>query len=319
VAEEYILFRAWQYYEVPRRIAALAARFRPEAIVTISHVSGWLCAWQLAADRRIPFHMVAHDDLVYANRFPRWSRGWAERKFGEAYRAARSRLCISEAMAEEYERRFGAAGTVIYPTRGIATPAASAVAPRVSRALPSLTFAYAGSINSAEQFDQIIAFAGVAAAAGHRLIAYSPQHAALRDHAGQASAVDLRAPLPPADLARRLSDEADCLLLPQPFTEAERAVSAMSFPSKWVDYSGIGLPMLVWAPSWSVSADFAARHPGSVELVTSADAREVAAAIDRLAGAPAYRVSLAEHVLELGARAFAPATAWHTFWTALRS
>jgi hypothetical protein len=319
VGEEYILFRAWKYFEVPRRIAAIATLFRPDAILTISHVSGWLCAWQLAADRGVPLHIVAHDDLVYASRFPRWARSWAERKFGEAYRAARSRLCISEAMAEQYAGRFGAPGTVLYPTRGRGQQLFTTIAPRVSRTTSTLTFAYAGSINSPEQFAQILAFAGAAGAGGHRVIAYTPQEPALRGRAAAVPALDLRAPLLPGELPARLRDEADCLLLPQPFDDAERAVSAMSFPSKWVDYSGVGMPMLVWAPGWSVSADFAARHPGCVELVTSSDERAVAAAIERLAGAPDYRVRLAERVMALGAEAFAPETAWRTFWTALQS
>src|SRR5918993_1300209 len=88
IAEEYILWRAWRYYEVPRAIANVATLFKPDCILTVSHVSAWLCAWQLAAERRIPLHMVVHDDYVYANRFPRWSRNWAEKKFGHAYRAA---------------------------------------------------------------------------------------------------------------------------------------------------------------------------------------------------------------------------------------
>ena len=49
VAEEYVLWRAWRYYEVPAAIARIATMFKPQAILTISHVSGWLAAWQLAA------------------------------------------------------------------------------------------------------------------------------------------------------------------------------------------------------------------------------------------------------------------------------
>jgi hypothetical protein len=37
VAGEYILWRAWRYYEVPWPIANIATLFRPDAILTISH------------------------------------------------------------------------------------------------------------------------------------------------------------------------------------------------------------------------------------------------------------------------------------------
>jgi hypothetical protein len=317
IAEEYVLYRAWKYYQVPRQIANIATLFKPEAILTISHVSGWLCAWQLARRRGIPLHIVVHDDLVYGNRFPRWASRWAERKFGEAYRTARSRLCVSDALSAAYEARFGAPGSVLYPTRGATQPVAEAVAPRVAQPTSSLVFAYGGSINTAEQFDQMLVFARVAGAAGHRLLVYTPQESALRDRAAGVRSLDLRPAIPPAELKERLCAEADCLLLPQAFDESERAIASMSFPSKWVDYSAIGLPVLVWAPAWSVSADFAARQPGCAEVVTSPDEEQLAAALARLAASPGLRVQLAERILATGHQVFAPETGWHALWTAV--
>lgn len=316
IAEEYILFRAWKYYRVPRAIANIATLFKPEAILTISHVSAWLCAWQLAANRGLPLHIVAHDDGVYASRFPAWSRGWAERKFGEAYRAAQSRLCISDTMAETYERRYGVPGTVLYPTResGQVVPD---VAPRVSRPNGPLVFAYGGSVNTPGQLEQLVTFARVAGTAGHRLRVYTPQHELFRHVARETPSLDLRAPLPSAELIARLRDEADCLLLPQPLDEAERVLASTAFPTKWADYSCIGLPLVVWAPPWSSSARFVARHEGCAELVTTASDADLAACIARVAGSWSYRAQLAERLLAAGRDAFAPEAAWRTLRHAL--
>jgi len=316
VAEEYILWRAWRYYKVPAAIARIATRFKPEAILTISHVSAWLAAWQLAEQRRIPFHVIAHDDLVYSSRFPQWSRAWAGRKFGQAYRAAASRFCISDTMADAYQQRFGAAGRVIYPTfKDMAeTPA---INPRSGR---PLTFGYGGSLNSASDIDQIVAFARVAGARGHRVMAYTPQYQLLSERAAAAGvSLDARAPIHSDEFKRRCREEADCLLLPQSLEYRDLPLVSTAFPSKWADYATLGLPVVVWAPPQSSSARFVSEHPGCAALVTSSDPGQLAPIFERLERAPDYRRDLAERLLETGRTAFSPQAAWQTFRSAITS
>ncbi len=318
VAEEYILWRAWRYYEVPWRIANIATMFRPDAILTISHVSGWLGAWQLALRRRIPFHLIAHDDLAYVSRFPAWSRPWVEARFGDAYRAARSRLCISDSMAEIYQQRFGAPGTVLYPTtKAVRT---QGVSPRILEDRQSLTFAYGGSLNSPSDLEHLVTFARVAAVNGHTLVAYTPQHAALAARAAAAGVtLDARAPIHSDLLVPRLRAEADCLLLPQSMAPQDRMLVATAFPTKWADYSTVGLPLLAWAPPHSSSARFVAAHPGCAELVITTDPAELAAAIQRIQESSAHRQRLAESLLRAGASWFAPEAGWRQLRDALTS
>jgi hypothetical protein len=318
VAAEYILWRAWKYYEVPPPIANIATIFKPDAILTISHVSAWLCAWQLAERRRIPLHIIAHDDADYANRFPRWSWAWAEDKFGQAYRAAQSRFCISDTMAEIYQDRFGVPGSVIYPTRA-AGIGDVVVAPRVTRPGRELVFGYGGSINSQPQLEQILEFARLAGQSGHRLIAYTPQHETLRAVAAAVPSFELRAPVPSTALGGVLREAVDCLFLPQPLDDSERVAAATAFPSKWADYSSFGLPLLVWAPPWSASARFVQKHPRAAELVTTAHPEEVVQAIERLAQSTGHRVELAEGLLAEGRTVFSPDAAWRTFRDALQA
>jgi len=316
IAEEYILWRAWRYYEVPWQIANIANMFRPDAILTISHVSGWLGAWQLAQRRRIPFHLIAHDDLAYVSRFPAWSRAWVEARFGDAYRAARSRLCISDTMAEVYELRFGAPGLVIYPTHK-GGPVRD-VSPRVSKSATKLTFAYGGSINSRSDLQHITAFARIAGARGHRLVAYSPQHAELAAlSADGGGVIDARPPIPSDLLLSRLRDEADCLFLPQSMTPQDHWLVTTAFPTKWADYATVGLPVLVWAPAHSSSARFIRTHPGCAELVTSTEIADVDDAIGRLESSPAHRQRLAQGLLRAGLESFSPEAAWQQFRMAL--
>lgn len=320
LAEGYCLLRALRYYMVPRPIARIANAFQPGAILTVSHVGGWLCAWQLAVNLGIPFHLIAHDDGAYAERFPPWSRQWAERKFAEAYRAARSRFCISDGMREGYTARYGVPGSVMYPIRDTGDAAGLAVAPRVSRPVSALTFAYAGSIDGGVGLlEQIRAFAREAAARGHRLVVYSPQYATLRAlPAAESLGIEAREPVSPSELLTRLRDEADCLLLPQLFGERVRDLAAMAFPSKWADYSASGLPVLVWAPPGSSSERFVRSHPECAELVTGRDPAALGSAIERLE-APSHRSQLAGALLRVGRESFSPEAAWQQFKLAVSS
>lgn len=317
VAEEYVLWRAWRYYELPRAIEQIATMFKPDAILSISHVSGWLAGWQLALQRRIPFHLIVHDDFVYQSRFPAWSAAWAERRFGDAYRDASGRFCISDTMVEIYRERFGVPGAVIYPTHNGKRDNRE-ISPRVGRASAALTFAYGGSINSATDMDQLVAFARVVSARGHRLIAFSPQHAQLAARAAAAGvAIETHAPVHSDELMVRLRADADCMVLPQSMVEADRPWVATAFPSKWADYSTLGLPVVVWAPPASSSARFVSEHPGCAELVTRVDPSAVDFAIARLEASADYRRSLAETLLALSRDVFAPQAAFERFRSVL--
>jgi hypothetical protein len=317
LAEEYVLWRAWRYYEVPRAIEQIATMFRPDAILSISHVSGWLAAWQLALQRRIPFHLIVHDDFVYKSRFPAWSRGWAERKFGDAYRDASGRFCVSDTMAEAYRARFGVPGAVIYPTHN-GKRGYQGISPRVDRAAGALTFAYGGSLHGATDLDQMVTFARAVTARGHRVMAFSPQHVQLASRAAAAGvAVEAHAPVHSDELMARLRADADCLFLPQSMIETDRPWVETAFPSKWADYSTLGLPLLVWAPPASSSARFIAEHPGCAELVTGADASALDPAIAHLEASAGHRRFLAETLLAVSRDAFDPRAAFERFGSAL--
>lgn len=315
----YCTWITWNYYRLPLAVRRAAAAFRPEATLSVSQTGGWVGAWQLAAKAKIPFHLLAHDDYAYSAYLPARFRPWAERNFAVAYRAAHSRFCISPAMAEVYERRYGVPGQVMYPIRDIANPVFTDVAPRALATKSSLTFGYAGSIHGEPNLRQVAAFAQAARARGHRLLVYSPQHAALKALAGtDAIGLDVRAPLPTsAELMGRLRTEADVMLVTGSFDPLNRSVETTLFPSKLADYSAVGLPIIVWAPPFASITRFVREHPESADVVTDADATSLHLAMDRLAASPARRRQLGEAMIRLGRRFFAPEAAREMFHRAL--
>lgn len=317
VSAEYLLWRAWRYYEVPAAISHIATFFKPDAILSISHVSAWLAGWQLAVSRRVPLHLIVHDDYVFANRFPRWAQGWATRQFAEAYQQAAGRFCISPEMADAYQARFGVPAEVIYPTHN--GHVQSSVSERVVRGGGAMTFAHAGSLNSPSDVEQVVSFAAAAAARGHRVISYSPQHTFLRDRATAENVViDARAPVHSDELKSRLRDEVDCMVLPQSFASADADMVRTAFPTKWSDYTTLGVPLLIWSPTASSSARFVREHPGCAELVTAEDPAALSDAIKRLESSASYRRELAEGALRTGQDVFSPTAAWTTFHRVLR-
>ena len=94
-----------------RPLPRLLAGFGPEAVMTVAHGYTWVTAARFAAERGVPLHLVCHDDWPAA--VPSTVRNRVDREFGDVYRQAASRLCVSPQMVSAFERRYGATGTVL--------------------------------------------------------------------------------------------------------------------------------------------------------------------------------------------------------------
>ena len=313
----YCLWHFWRHNQILPLLTKVADLFQPEAVLSVSHVNAWLSAWRLSVARSIPFHLIAHDDYAFTQLLPKIARPWAERRFAEAYRGARSRFCISPAMAEIYRQRYDEPAEVMYPIRDLATSSYDQIACRTIHATGSLTFAYAGSIHGESTFSQIISFARITGELGHRMLVFTPQYIDLAARAKAASVLlDARAPLPVEELFDRLRKEADCLVVVQSH-DADRLEISTLFPTKFADYSATGLPIIVWAPVYSALVDFLKEYADCAELVTDANVDLVRLAIMRLAASPERRRQLAKNAMQIGKNCFSPEIAWTLFKAAL--
>jgi glycosyltransferase involved in cell wall biosynthesis len=314
----YCAWISWRLNAVPRWSLDLVREFRPHAVLTISQTSGWILAWRIAQRANLPLFMLAHDDHVYFRHLPRSMWPWAQRRFADAYRHSARRFCISEFMAKEYQQRFGVPAETLLPSRDPMNPVFKDPAPQTYSAKTALTFAFAGSIHGNSGLRQLLDFGRVAAANGHTLIVYSPQHEQLSRFAAGAAGLDIRPPISSAKLAENLREEADCLLVTGSFdSDLCDEVSAL-FPSKVADYSAIGLPLIAWAPKYASIARFIRGHGHVAELVTDADPQTLAPALLRLAASPQLRQSLARSIIDVGLREFSPESAWDKFSGHLR-
>ncbi len=305
-------YSAWLILTAPFRTGTLGQRlgdFQPEAVLTVAHGYGWLAAAAWAAKRRVPLHLIVHDDWLTFVSAPAWLRPWIARQFGRVYRQAASRLCVSPAMAEEYERRFGVPGTVLYPGRGPEDDSDDTAKPPVAGAVARpFTLGYAGVIGSASYEQSLLQAAAALATIGGRLLIYSPsgmRPAVAAEIARQALPVDWRAARPSGEVIRILRREADALFVPMSF----RAGGIGQHPP---EFSRANSPT---TPAWgcrcsSTDRRFVRRSAGRGKTPAppwpspTPPGPDLAAAIGRLAGDPAHRLHLAEGAAVAGEKYF---------------
>jgi len=99
------------------RLERLVCDFSPEAVLTVAERYTWLAGAQFAEDAGLPLHLIIHDHWLSLLDAYSGIKPWLDRRFGRVYRRAASRLCVSPFMEEEYRRKYGAAGEVLYPSR----------------------------------------------------------------------------------------------------------------------------------------------------------------------------------------------------------
>lgn len=312
-------YSAWLGRRAPARAASvpsLLGAFAPQAILTVAHGYTWLTAARYAAGANLPLHLIVHDD------WPRMvrpsARATLERSFTGVYRQAVSRLCTSPFMAEEYERRYGAGGTVLLPARAPGLEAFDGVAPRLERTNQGITVAFAGTVNSDGYVALLRAIAEQVGDRGGRLLIYGPLTAEQAvSHGLDQPHVQLEGLLPSDQLLHRLRADADVLFVPMSFAPDEQWNMRIAFPSKLTDYTAVGLPLLICGPGDCSAVRWANANPGVAAVVTSPDASVLGPVVDRLAGDAGYRRQLAAAAQSIGRRDFSAEAAEAIFHAAL--
>ena len=292
--------------------------FAPEAVLTVAEGCNWLAAAQLARDARLPLHLIVHDHWlslldVYPAIKPR-----LDRRFGRLYRQAASRLCVSPFMEEEYRRKYGVGGQVLYPSRPKDCPSPDRPPQTYNKNGRPLVGAYAGRILIAGYARLIAELANCLQKRGGTLLLFAPNSASeLRSWGLDLTSVFHQGQVDPGELISRLRNEADFVFVPMAF-DAEGADYNMrvSFPSKLVDYTATGLPLLIWGPGDCSAVRWAQVHAPVAEVVTSEDVGQIGAALERLEQ-PQHRQRLGSAAAEVGDKLFAYENCIATFFRAV--
>ncbi|HEU4509314.1 MAG TPA: glycosyltransferase [Pyrinomonadaceae bacterium] len=274
-----------------------------EGVLTVAHGFGWLAAAGVARAKNVPLHLMVHDDWPRVADIAPAFRSWLDEQFAGVYRQAKSRFCVSPAMARAYSERYGERAEVIYPSR--ARDCREFTEPPARNDRP-FTMAFAGTINSQGYVEALHALQAALKTVSGRLIVFGPQR--IED-------ADFRGLLDADKLLMCLREEADALFVPMSFDAADRANMELAFPSKLADYTATGLPLLIYGPSYCSAVAWARENEGVAEIVESP--ADLNAAIDRLANDRAHRLALGRRALDAGRKYFSHAQVQQTFIRAL--
>ena len=317
------LSRLYQWYILARapaslhRLRRLTSGFGPGAVLTVTVGAAWRAAAALASNLGLPLYVVLHDDwrvnLELPVRLQRIAEGW----FAQVYRQAAGRFVVSPYMAAEFERRYGGAATVLYPSRAKEATVFEAPPERIRDAVAVHRFVYAGSVFP--RYAELLAqFARVLRQYNATLTLYCPLQAEEVPLLGlDLPNVQVRPAVPTAELTARLRDDADVLVLPMSFHAADRANIELAFPSKLADYTAAGLPIFIWAPPYSSAARWANEHPGVAALVDVQSDAALQSELDQLVHSWERRWRLGQKALRVGESMFAHERVRDVFYAAL--
>jgi glycosyltransferase involved in cell wall biosynthesis len=315
------LYSAWLHWKAClqwKKVQRLVERFRPEALVTVVHGYGWICAARMAEASQIPLHLIIHDDWPRLCALPKPLRPLMEKTFRHIYRQAASRLVASPGMLEAYEKETGVRGKVLYPSRAPGGPVYPSPPDRLRAPLPSPTFAYAGTINTPGYARALRTLAEVLLGLNARLLIFGPLTQADANANGlDLPNVELKGMLKSAELIHRLHQEADVLFVPMSFDAVDRVNMRMGFPSKFTDYSAATLPLLVWGPEDCSAIVWCRSEPGSFTAVTEDSPTALSQACRSLISDGELRMKQAQDSADIGERCFSPQAAEELFKSCL--
>ena len=300
------------------RIPPLLADFLPEAVLTVAHGYSWLTAAAFAQEWGLPLHLIVHDDWPRIAQLPQFMRRWLDRRFCQVYRQAASRLCVSPFMVEEYERRYGVRGTLLYPSRAVDAPKFTLPPERLSGTVRPLVFAFGGSVNTVGHVRTLCQLADVLQPIGAQLHLYGPINETDIKRMGLLRAnVQLRGLLPAQEFISRMRSEVDVLFLPMSFAPEDRANMSLCFPSKLTDYTAAGLSIFIYGPEYSSAVRWARENPGIAMIATTEDSAHLAETVRQIAGDAANRNALGARALEVGESYFSGEAARNILYAAL--
>jgi glycosyltransferase involved in cell wall biosynthesis len=299
-----------------RSISRLVRDFRPEAVVTVAWGYVWATAAAYAEHHRLPLHLIVHDDWPQVDVHGKFEKAQRQKQLKRWYPMAASRLCVSPFMAEEYERRYGAEGDVLYPSRSRDGLSFNTPSELLQGNCKPFTVAFAGSI----YWEYARALQRLALALRRRsgrVIVYG--RGVSKDDCPFLCEpnIEMRGKADARELIQQCRDEAHAIYVPMSYRPEDRMIVETGFPSKLTDATAIGIPLIIDGPEYCSAVIWAQANPKVAEIITDASIDSLTQAIERLQ-IPAHRIQLATEAIRLGAEYFDWKTAVRIFLKTLR-
>lgn len=298
------------------RVPKLVEDFRPEAVLSVVFGYSWVAAARYAERAGLPLHLIIHDEDAKLALRQSFEGRLIDRRLRQWYPKAVSRLCVSPYMADEYCRRYGEAGDVLYPSRSADALVYEAPPDRLSGPCDPFTLVFAGTI----YHDYARAIQRAARAlqrVGGRILVYGVKPNDGVDCILKELNIELKGRVSPEELIRSCHEEGHAIFVPMSYSEKDRQNMEVSFPSKLADCTATGLPILIDGPDYCSAVRWARDNRGAAEVVTQDSVDALVAAIDRLRN-PAIRLERAREAIRWGKLYFAHDVAVSLLYRKLR-
>lgn len=287
-------------------------RFQPEAIVTVWHGGGWIRAFGVARRHRLPLALIVHDEATTSlHALPRRFERWRQSVLGRFYRSASVRFCISPEMASEYRGRHGISSRVLTPSLSMGAEIPAGARPQTARR--PQTFLYAGSIHSSGIRDTLAALGGRVGGCGGRLVIFTTASENLRgDPRFCRAGIEVKDIVPSEKLVAFIREKADVLVA---IVDASIGPNGrLLFPTKLVEYTAHGLPILLFAPAGSAASNWAmGSNARALSIPQPCTDDELGGALSALGDDALLRRSLANAALDAARSTFAHGVVFDVF------
>ncbi len=301
-----------------RQVKQLVEKYQPEAILTVMHGFSWLTAAIVARKYDIPLHVIIHDDWVSVNQMPNLFQSQIRKDFGEVYKQATRRYCVSVYMEEMYCQQYGVKGTILHCSREYLSPEFDKPPEKANNISKGITVAYAGSLYLQGYIASLVKLAEFLQKFDGRLLLYSSFDEQMVNKVGLAKDnVIVRPFIPAQKLVETLRKEADVLYAPMTFEKKYYVNMRVAFPSKLAEYTATGLPILIWGPPYCSAVHWAKENSGIAEVIDNPNVDALEPAIQRLASDPQYRYQMGMKAIEVGKQFFSHATVSQKFFSNL--
>ncbi len=283
------------------RLRRCCKKLGARAIHAVPHAgTDFSIAHEVARDLSLPFFLSVHDDLAYTAGSASNTR---EAAMQSAWHDAAACFVISDALGEEYCRRYGAREFKVV-TDGLTSPGSVRLFSR-----KSLRIYFMGLFHMTYERNLRALLEGLA------LLEPSPNIILRCEHIRREVLIGFNhvTVLPFADEAQvqRDLESADLLYMPMPFGPENENFARYSLSTKMVTYVGSGLPILYHGPRTSAAYELLQKNRAAIFL-TTLEPTEIADILRDLD--PKKREEVAANALALGRREFMLADQVAKFW-----
>ena len=297
----------------PGRVAQICREFKPDVIMTVAHGNLWRLALGEARSSRVPLVTIFDDWWPDLSGTHKMLRPLLDKQFRALHQNSAVSLCVCEGMLTALGPHPRA--EVLYPTPGGSAPSISQ-AKREPTVSEQLKVIYTGNLGD---------YGGMIQTALEAM----KEHPRIRLEAIGGN------PAWPAPFRKEMQERglwhdfvpqeklgvwlatADAFLVAMRFEPQLRRFMETSFPSKITYYAQFHKPIVIWGPEYCSAIQWARRGDRAL-CITDNDPIALKAALEKLAGSPAWQASLTERAKQAAQTEFNPETLQRQFLGSLQ-